>query len=290
MLADFLNLLINGLIEGLVIALPALALTLIMGINRFPNAAAGDTMTLGAYAAVGLQQVGVAFFSLAVLGALAAGALLSWLSYRLVFQRLTRSPMVASLLAAIGIGFMIRSVIGIVAGHDLHTFGLPLTRAWNLGGVRVLPTDLKIAAAALLLLALVFCWLQLSASGRQLRAIADNPDLARLSGIRSRRLMWLLWLLSGALCAAGGVLLGVKAVVTPDMGWEMLLPAFAAMILGGIGHPVGAVLGAVLMGLAQELSVPLVGPSYKIAVAFVAMLLVLLVRPGGLLGHVEKVR
>jgi branched-chain amino acid transport system permease protein len=198
--------------------------------------------------------------------------------------------MVASLLAAIGIGFMIRSVIAVVAGHDLHTFGLPLTRAWNWGGVRVLPTDLMIAAAALVLLVLVFCWLQLTASGRQLRAIADNPDLARLSGIRSQRLMRLLWLLSGALCAAGGVLLGVKAVVMPDMGWEMLLPAFAAMILGGIGHPGGAVLGAVLMGVAQELSVPLVGPSYKIAVAFVVMLLVLLVRPGGLFGHVEKVR
>lgn len=287
---EFLNLLINGLVEGLVIALPALALTLVMGINRFPNAAAGDTMTLGAYAVLGLQHLGIKFFSVAVVGALAAGALLSWLSYRLVFQRLTRSPMVASLLAAIGIGFIVRSGISIVAGHDLHTFELPLVRAWNWGGVRVLPTDLAIAATALILLALVFCWLQLTSSGRQLRAIADNPELAKLSGIRSRRLMWMLWMLFGALCAAGGVLLGVKAVVMPEMGWEMLLPAFAAMILGGIGKPLGAVLGAVLMGIAQELSIPLVGPSYKIAVAFIVMLLVLLVRPGGLFGSVEKVR
>jgi len=289
-LVGFFNLLINGLIEGLIIALPALSLTLVMGINRFPNASAGDTMTFGAYAALGLQYAGVAFFSFAVMGSLIAGALLSWLCYRLVFQRLSRAPMVASLIAAIGIGFMIRSVIGLVAGHDLHTFSLPLVRAWNFDGIRVLPTDLAIAGVALALLILVFCWLKLSPSGRQLRAIADNPDLAKLSGIRPQRLMGMLWLLSGALCASGGVLLGMKAVVMPELGWEMLLPAFAAMILGGIGQPLGAVVGAVLMGIAQELSIPIVGPSYKIAVAFVVMLLVLMVRPGGLFGHVEKVR
>lgn len=289
-MVGFFNLLINGLIEGLIIALPALSLTLVMGINRFPNASAGDTMTFGAYAALGLQYAGVAFFSFAVMGSLIAGALLSWLCYRLVFQRLSRAPMVASLIAAIGIGFMIRSVIGLVAGHDLHTFSLPLVRAWNFDGIRVLPTDLAIAGVALALLILVFCWLKLSPSGRQLRAIADNPDLAKLSGIRSQRLMGMLWLLSGALCASGGVLLGMKAVVMPELGWEMLLPAFAAMILGGIGKPLGAVVGAVMMGMAQELSIPIVGPSYKIAVAFVVMLLVLMVRPGGLFGNVEKVR
>ena len=289
-MVGLLNLLINGLIEGLIIALPALALTLVMGINRFPNASAGDTMTFGAYAALGLQQVGITFFSFAVAGALVAGAVLSWLTYRLVFEKLSRSPMVASLIASIGIGFMIRSAIGLVAGHDLHTFSLPLVRAWNFNGIRILPTDLVIAAAAAVLLLIVFCWLKLSPSGRQLRAVADNPDLAKLSGIRSRRLMGMLWLLSGALCAAGGVLIGMKAVVMPEIGWELLLPAFAAMILGGIGQPVGAVVGAILMGVAQELSIPLVGPSYKIAVAFVVLLLVLLVRPGGLFGHVEKVR
>ena len=289
-MVGLLNLLINGLIEGLIIALPALALTLVMGINRFPNASAGDTMTFGAYAALGLQQVGITFFSFAVAGALVAGAVLSWLTYRLVFEKLSRSPMVASLIASIGIGFMIRSTIGLVAGHDLHTFSLPLVRAWNFNGVRILPTDLVIAGVATALLLIVFCWLKLSPSGRQLRAVADNPDLAKLSGIRSRRLMGVLWLLSGALCAAGGILIGMKAVVMPELGWELLLPAFAAMILGGIGQPVGAVVGAILMGVAQELSIPLVGPSYKIAVAFVVLLLVLLIRPGGLFGHIEKVR
>ena len=102
--------------------------------------------------------------------------------------------------------------------------------------------------------------------------------------------MWLLWALAGALSAIGGVLLGVKSVVMPELGWELLLPAFAAMILGGIGSPAGAVIGALLMGVGQELSVPLVGPTYKIAVAFGVLFVVLLLRPAGLLGRPELAR
>jgi len=167
---------------------------------------------------------------------------------------------------------------------------LPLVRAWNFSGVRLLPSDLVIAIVALLVLAAVFARLHFGRSGRLLRAVADNPDLARLSGIRAPRLMWLLWALAGALSAIGGVLLGVKSVVMPEMGWELLLPAFAAMILGGIGSPAGAVAGALLMGVGQELSVPFVGPTYKIAVAFAVLFVVLLARPEGLFGRPELAR
>ena len=291
------NLAINGLVEGAVIALPALALTLVMGIARFPNAATGDWMTLGAYAAVGAQAAllstglaGAGPMLLATLLAAVVCAGLSIAAYELIFKRLSRSAMVASLLASIGLAFLVRSLITLAMGHEQRTFALPLVRAANFGGVRVLPTDLAIAAVALVVLACVFAWLHFGRSGRLLRALADNPELARLSGIRSRRLMWLLWALAGGLSATGGVLLGVKSVVMPELGWELLLPAFAAMVLGGIGSPVGAVVGALLTGVVQELSVPLVGPSYKIAVAFALLLLTLLLRPAGLFGRPELVR
>lgn len=284
------NLLINGIVEGLIIALPALALTLVMGICKFPNASAGDTMTLGAYAALVLHAGGLPMFFVAVLGAMMVSALVSWVAYRLIFSRITQAPMVASLLAAIGLAFVIRSVLASSVGPEARTFNLPLVRAWNFDGIRVLPTDLMIAAVALTAVAAVFCLLGLTDAGRKLRAVADNSDLARLSGIRSRRLMWLLWAVAGALAGLGGVLIGVKGVLTPEIGWEFVLPAFAAVILGGIGSPVGAVVGAVVMGIAQELSVPLFGPSYKLVVAFAVMVVVLLFRPAGLFGSVEKVR
>jgi len=289
-LIDFLNLLLNGLIEGLVVALPALAMTLVMGVNRFPNAAAGDFMTTGAYVAVAVQLLGGLPLWAAALAAMAVTALLSAGSYALIFRKLAGQPMVSSLLAAIGLGFVLRSLISFFAGHDQRTFDLPLTRAWNFSGVRVLPTDVAVAGIALASLLVVFVLLYRTSFGRQLRAVADSPDLARASGIRAGSLQRSLWLLVGALSAIGGVLLGMKAVVTPEFGWESLIPAFAAMVLGGIGSPVGAVLGAVLLCVAQELSVPLLGPSYKLVLSFAVLALVLLLRPAGLMGRVQLVR
>jgi len=287
---DIANLLINGLIEGLVVALPALAMTLVMGVNRFPNAATGDFLTTGAYAAVAVQMLGGAPLWLAGLASVAITAVVSAGSYQLIFRKLVGRPMVASMLAAIGLGFLLRSLISFFAGHDQRTFDMPLVRAWNFGGIRILPTDLLIAAIAAVCLLVVFVLIYRTSFGRQLRAVSDSADLARASGIRAKGLMLCLWLLVGALSSIGGVLLGMKAIVMPEMGWESLIPAFAAMVLGGIGSPVGAVLGALLLCVVQELSVPLLGPSYKLVLSFVVLAMVLLLRPAGIMGRVQLVR
>jgi branched-subunit amino acid ABC-type transport system permease component len=287
---DFANLLVNGVVSGLLIALPALALTLVMGVARFPNAATGDTMTVAAYAGVGVQAASGASIVAAGLGAMVAGIAVSLVFYLWVFRALRERPPVASLVASIGIAFLARAVLTGFVGHDQQTFVLPLARAWNLAGVRVLPTDLVVSAVAVTAMGLLFALLHLTPIGRQMRAIADNPDLARASGIRSERVLVALWMAVGALCALGGVMIGVKTVVMPELGWEFLIPAFAAMILGGIGSPAGAVLGGILMGIAAELSIPFVGPSYQIGVAFAVLLLVLLVRPRGLFGTANIAR
>ena len=283
-LVDVGNLLINGTIEGLLIALPALALTLVMGVARFPHAGTGDYMTVAAYAGIGVQAFGGASILLAGLGAIAAGVAISIVFYLWVFRALRGRAPVASLVASIGVAFFVRSLLTFFVGYDQQTFAMPLVRAWNFGGIRLLPTDLYVAAIALAAMALLFALLHLTPIGRQMRAIADNPDLARACGIRSGRVLIALWAVVGVLCALGGMMFGVKAVVMPELGWELLIPAFAAMILGGIGSPAGAVVGGVLLGIASELSVPLVGPSYKIAVAFALLLMVLLLRPRGLFG------
>lgn len=287
---DIANLLINGLIEGLVVALPALAMTLVMGVNRFPNAATGDFLTTGAYAAVAMQMLAGAPLWLAALASVGITAVVSAGSYQLIFRKLVGRPMVASMLAAIGLGFLLRSLISFFAGHDQRTFDMPLVRAWNFGGIRILPTDLLIAAIAAVCLLVVFVLIYRTSFGRQLRAVSDSADLARASGIRAKGLMLCLWLLVGALSSIGGVLLGMKAIVMPEMGWESLIPAFAAMVLGGIGSPVGAVLGALLLCVVQELSVPLLGPSYKLVLSFVVLAMVLLLRPAGIMGRVQLVR
>lgn len=286
----FINLAINGLIEGLIIALPALALTLVMGIAKFPNVAVGDTMTVGAYVALAFQAVGTPFFVLSAAGAVVVCMVLSLATYHFVFRKLSHAPMVVNLLASVGLAFMMRSALLLTVSGQPQTYHFPLVRAWNFHGVRLLPTDLWVVLTAITTLLVVFFIFRYTDVGRRLRAIADNPDLARASAIRPKRLTWFLWCLFGALSAIGGVLLASKSVLLPQFGWDFVIPAFAAVILGGIGSPVGAVLGAVIMGVTQELSIVFVGPSYKIAVSFLIMAIVLFVRPAGLLGVVEKAR
>lgn len=285
----YLQLALNGLIQGLVIGFGALAITLVFGIARFANAGTGDFLTAGAYGAVAAHKA-TGSFILAGLGGVGVSAAISLLAYLLVFRRLMgRSPM-ALLLSSIGIAFVIQAAHGLVFGHDQYVFQIPLARPYVVWGLRISALDLSLMAAAALALATVFGILHFTSIGRQMRAVADNQDLARVSGIRVDRVMATLWLMTGAISAVAGIILGIKTVVTPEVGWSMLLPIFSAAILGGIGSPVGAIVAGILLGIAQEVSTPFVGFTYKIVLAFVVMLFVLLVRPRGLFGVVEGVR
>lgn len=284
------NAAVNGVVIGLLLALPALAVTLVFGIARFPNAATGDYMTFGAYVTVAAQGLaGLPLLASGLLGALAT-ALLALAFYFLVFRLLAGRPVVSRLIASIGVAFAVRSTITFFAGHSQYSLDAPLVRAWNFGGVRVLPTDLVIAAIALVALASAFALLHLTPMGRRMRAVADNPELASASGIGARRVMVLLWLIAGGFSGLGGVLLGIKAIVLPELGWELLMPIFAAVILGGVGSPLGAVLGMLTFGVAMEVATVYVGTHYKIVLAFAVLLGVLMVRPQGIFGRPLAVR
>lgn len=283
------ELLIAGVVSGLVIGLVALAITLVFGIARFPNAATGDTMTLGAYGALAGHAATGSLLLGGALGAL-GGAVTGLAAYALVFRKLSGRSTVALLVASIGIGFILRAGLALAFGHTQQVFQVPLVRPWRIEGVRIHPNDLRLAATAAFALAVVFATLYLTPIGRRMRAVADDPALARVCGISPVRVMVALWLLAGAVAGIAGVILGMRTVVAPEIGWDMLLPGFAAAILGGIGSPVGAVVAGLIIGVAQEMATPIVGFTYKIALAFVVMLFVLLARPRGLFGRVEGVR
>lgn len=284
-----LQLAINGLSQGLIVGLAALCITLVFGIARFANASAGDSMSFGAYMAfTGQRMTGSLLLGAAF--AVIASVLAAVLSYKLVFKPLGGRSSVALLVGSIGLAFLLRGAMGVVFGHQQQVFDVELAPPYRIGELAIGILDFQIAAAAALCLGVAFGILYFTPIGRQMRAVADNPDLARVSGIRPERVMIALWCLVGGISAVAGLILGIKTVVSPEIGWEMLLPAFAAAILGGIGSPVGAVLAGLLLGAAQELSTPLLGFSYKIALSFAVILLVLLFRPRGLLGRIEGVR
>jgi len=286
---DWSALLVTGFVSGLITGLAALAVTLVFGIARFANAATGDMMTLGAYVALSVAGASGSMLLGGTAGVLAA-MLVGVVSYLLVFRKLAARSSVTALLASIGVGFIIRAGLGLVYGFQQRVFPVPLVRPWRVYGVRITPIDLQLTALALLTLALVFLVLHATPVGRRMRAVADDPALAQVSGIEPARVMITLWAMAGGVAGVAGIMVGIKTVVQPELGWSVLLPAFTAAILGGIGSPFGAVAAGLLLGVVQELSTPFVGFTYKLAVVFLVLLLVLLVRPTGLFGRRERLR
>ena len=290
MTAFYINLAIGGLVQGLIIALAALAINLVFAVGRFANAATGDYVTVGAYAGIAAQAVGFTSTLAQGLAAALVTAVLVPAVYLLVFRPLAGRPAATFMIASVGVGFFLRYTIAFFVGHDQYTFLRPTVRALQWEGIRMLPIDLWLSGLAVLAVAAVFCILFLTSAGRRLRAVADNPELARTSGIDVGNSMMLLWVLVGFLSGVGGMIVGIKTVVVPDIGWNILLPAFAAAILGGVGNLPGALIAGLLLGVVQELSSPIVGFVYKQAIAFGVLVLVLAVRPQGLFGARKAVR
>lgn len=284
------NAVLNGLIDGLVIALLAMAISLTFAVSRYKNTAAGDYMTLGAYVAkaAGLSAGFSAIF--AGLSAVVVCAAVAIFFHFWIFRELAKRSALTAAVGGIGVALVVRSFVALSFGPDPQSYDLPLTRAMRVGALFIQPTDIWLVAISAISLTAVFSLLYLTPMGRRLRAIADNYDLARASGIRSAQATVVLWIMVGALCAVGGILIATKSLLYPSLGWFLLMPGFTAAIFGGLGNPVGAVIGGIFLGLALEGSAMVVGQSYKVAISFVILALVLMVRPQGLLGKVEGVR
>jgi branched-chain amino acid transport system permease protein len=289
-LAYYIGLAINGVVEGLVIGLGALAINLVFAVARFPNAATGDLMTFSAYAGIAVQQAGTRSVLLQGLAAISAGIALSLTFYFTVFRALRGRGMLAPLLASIGLAILTRSLLSLFIGFDQHLFRVPIVRPLMLAGVPIQISDLWLAGVAFLCVVATLGILFLTSIGRRMRAVADDLTLARVSGIKIDQVLVALWVMVGFVSAVAGMVLGIRTVVAPEMGWNLLLPSFAAAVLGGVGSPVGAVIAAMVLGVAQELSTPLLGFTYKIALAFIVLVLILAVRPTGLFGRTERVR
>jgi len=281
---------IPGLVLGAVYALAAAGVSLVYGVMRFANFAHGDLMSWGAYAAL----AGVAAFGISPWAALplavAATVPLAWGVDRAFFAPLRRAQPAVLLISSFGVALMIRALIYLAWGPTPATYGLGFSPPILWEGVRLQRRHAVILAGALLAALLLHLLLARTRAGRAMRAMADDPDLARITGVGVGGVIRLTWAVSAALAATAGVFLAVDTELTPLLGFNVLLAAFAAAILGGIGRPWGAALGGLILGLAEELSsypvlpggAPLLDPSYKTAVAFGVLILVLLVRPQGL--------
>lgn len=278
------QMIINGLTTGLILALPALALSLTFSVLRFPNYAIGSYVTVGAfvtwYANIVLQ---LPLWLAASSGAIATGLIATGIDYVSYRHLRDRSGLIL-LVASMGIAIALENIVRLFAGNSPRSFDLAVARPFRFWGLRVNQEQLIIVATVLVSLLAVWLVFRFSKLGRAMRAVADNPSLAASRGIERGKVVASVWAISGALAALAGVLIGIDTNIEPQMGWNYLLQVFTAAILGGIASPMAAVAGAVVLGLAEEFATLFMAPHYRLIVAFGIMTLLLIVRPWGIFG------
>lgn len=302
-----LQIIADGLIIGSVISLGAIGLSMTLAIVRFSNFSHGELLGWGAYLALMAStaltslHAGMALpigpFSfgwgllIALLVSAALTALLALGLDTLLFKRLRKQGAITLVIASFGAALALRNLLLFWQG------GVPQYYAQNLqiaipllprsvwGGLRVTPDQLFVLTLTLVTVTGLHLFLSRSTLGRSMRATAINPGLARVTGIDPERVLRATWLIGGVLAAVAGVFAGITVQLRPTMGVDLLLPLFAAVILGGIGSIWGAVLGGLIVGLAESASVTVVGAEYRSAAAFAVLIAILMVRPTGLFGE-----
>jgi branched-subunit amino acid ABC-type transport system permease component len=275
---------VAGIVTASIVVLPAITFSILYGILRFPNFAVGAYLTVGAYVAHAANQGFRWSMPASAVAALGATGALAVAVDRLAFRPRRRSRPLTLLVISIGVAFILENAVRFVWGNDLQSYDVPVRRPWVLGPLRLNADQFWIVGAAGAFTIAVHLLLKLTRIGKAMRATADNADLASVRGIDTERVVAATSFLGGVLSGASGVLLGLDSVLTPLMGWNLLIFVFAAAILGGIGSVYGAMLGAVSIGLVAELSTAFLPASYKGALSFLIMAVLLLFRPRGLLG------
>jgi neutral amino acid transport system permease protein len=281
---DTPQLLFNGLAVGSIIALAAVGLTLTCGILRLSNFAHGDFMTLGAYITWIVNAQGVNLWLAMLVGA-AVTAIAMLIAERLLWKpmRDRRADSTTLIIISIGLALFLRNGILMIWGGSNQRYDLPVMTATEILGVKVALDRLLVIGLAIIVIIALHFLLQKTKIGKAMRAVSDSTDLARVTGINVEWVVFWTWIITGVLTALGGAMFGlITGGVRPNMGWFLILPMFAAVILGGIGNPYGAIAGALVIGIVQEISVPLIGSDYKLGVALLIMILLLLFRPQGL--------
>ncbi len=282
--SDVPQLVLNGLMSGAILTAPAIGLTAIYAVLRFPNFAVASHATIGAFAgylanvSLGWSLVPSAMVAFLVGGAV--GVVSDWV----VLRPLRPAGLITATIASVALTIALENLVRLGFGNQLRDYDLPLLRDWRFGGVRVGPQQLEDLAIAAGAVAALFAFLRFTRIGKAMRAVADNPMLAAIKGIDADLVAMLVNFVAMGLAGLGGMLIGLDTSIDPLTGFRALLAVFAAAVVGGLGSIPGAVVGALAVGVAEELSLLVLPPDYRTVVGFIVILLVLTLRPRGILG------
>jgi len=281
-----------GVAIGAVVALGAVGFTVQLGISNVLNITYGGLMTLAAYIGYGLLQVGLGIW--VVLPVVAAPiALASVVSNRLLLAPLARrgTGFVGVVIVTVAAGIILQYCIVAIAGPDNVSYGQQSGSTLSGAGFVFTTSQLIIIALTVALMFGLHLLLTQTQLGRAMRATSSNPTVARSCGIRTTRIIDITWLISGALCGAAGVALAISTVTFDfTLGPTFLIYMIAAAVLGGIGQPYGAMLGGLVVGIVSQVAAAYTNPAYQDVYAFLVLIIMLLVRPRGLLGGAANAR
>jgi len=282
---------LNGLSLGSVYALGAVGLTLVYGILKLINFTKGDFLTFGAYMAFVVNVTWGGPLVLGIVFAIVATAALG-----VAFERIMWAPMRARkagllqlLLMSIGLAFLLQNTIQFIWGSQIRRLDVDVVDTVEFLGLRIGRTDLIVIVVGFVTLLAIGAMLRFTLLGKRMRALSDNFDLAETAGIDTSRIVMYTWVFAGGLAGLAGVLAAAVTDVKPQLGFELLLPIFAAVILGGIGDAFGALAGGIVLGLVIEWSTLVIEPRWKISVGFAVLILVLFIRPQGIFGKARAI-
>jgi branched-subunit amino acid ABC-type transport system permease component len=272
-----------GIVTAAVLSLSALALTLEFAVSRVANLAHGELLTIGAYAAYEFLQwtnsVVVAALGAAVVGGMAGIAMNLGL-----IERFAGRPPIITLIATLGLSLIIQNVLIIIFGAANEVYSINQGSPHHIGPFLLTDAELLVTLSAVVVTTALYLLLQFTKFGKALRAVSDNRELARSSGIPAQRVVTATWGIAGLIAGfAGFVLAETIGTFGPSLGFGYLLITLAAAVAGGLGRPYGTVAGALLVGLVLELAGAYSNSSYQLAFALGVLVLLLLFRPNGLL-------
>ena len=283
---------VEGVRFGLLIALGAVGLSLIYGTTGLTNFAHGELLTFGALMTwVANVPLHIPFVFAAIIG-LGLSAGFGWLQNTALWRPLRKrgTGLLAMMIVSIGLALFLRNVYLFFYGGDKRAYAeFAGLAGLEFGPVSLTPTDLAAMFIAIVALAVVVIAVQRTRMGKATRAVADNPALASSAGINVERVITVVWVVGAALAGLGGILLGFSQQVSFQMGFQILLLIFAAVTLGGLGTIWGAILGSMVVGLFLQLTTLIIPTELKSVGALLVLIVILLVRPYGLLGRRERI-
>ena len=295
-----IQLFIGGIVFSLLLAMASLGLSMIFGTTGLTNFAHGELITFGALMAYavdvlpGTITIGgytVTIF-VGILAAIVFSGAFGWLQDRILWRPLRNrgTGLIAAMIVSIGLSIFLRNSYQYFAGADNHAYSQFATpKPWHIGAVLVTPKAVGVAIFAAIVLVLVSLALQRTRLGKATRAVADNPALAASSGINVDRVISVVWTGGAALAGLSGVLLGMTQGFDYQIGFKILLLVFASVVLGGLGTIWGAIAGSFIIGIFIEVSTLVIPSELKFVGALAVLIVVLLIRPQGILGRAQRV-